>query len=60
MRIRSASCSLLSGAAVNLRLTASGTIRSRPMISSGDSEDFGKNPSRMRFALASVMPANSA
>jgi hypothetical protein len=60
IRIRSVSCSLVSGVAVNFRLTASGMIRSRPVISSGETDDLGKKPSRMRSAFASVMPANSA
>ena len=40
--ISSASCSLVRGAGMNFRLIASGMMRSRPTIASGDSADFGK------------------
>ena len=58
--ISSASCSFVSGAAVNLSATASGTIVSRPTILSGSTAALGKKSSRVRLAIAGVMPTNSA
>ena len=45
---------------MNLRSTASFTICSRPTTLSGSTADFGKNWSRVRFAISTGMPTNSA
>ena len=58
--ISSASWSFVSCDAVNLSVTASGTIMSRPTILSGSTAALGKNSSRVRFAIASGMPTKSA
>src|SRR2546422_4906223 len=54
--ISSASCSLVSGAAVNLSATASCTIASSPTILSGSTAALGKKSSRVRLAIATGMP----
>src|SRR5262249_25564128 len=53
-------CSLESGAASDLKVTASSMIPSSPEILSGSSISLGKNSSRTRFARACETPANSA
>lgn len=58
--INSASCSLVSGVAVNLSATASCTIWSSPTILSGSTADLGKKPSRVCLAVATEMPTKSA
>src|SRR5262245_21223340 len=60
IRISSSSCALVSSVAVNFKSTASFTIVSSPVILSGSTAARGKNSSRVRLALASLMLSQSA
>src|SRR4029453_17940039 len=60
IRIRSSSWALVSSVAVNFKSTASFTIVSSPVILSGSTAARGKNSSRVRLALASLMLSQSA
>src|SRR6266568_3878608 len=52
----SPSCCCVSGAGMNLSETASAISESRPLISSGQISDLGKNSSRTRRASGSGLP----